>query len=265
MNTIYCMLEIVFLFAVFCFGVVGVGVLSTKDIYENIRKMAKHKGIGVIVNHNVDGAAMDVKEGTVHIDPNAIAEENRETTKAVMDAAYKDPEILKQCGFENIYKNVKDELYNLKGRGCNDLKRYREILSEMIDDVTEQVGKNNLKRIFEHEYGHTRKIKDIKIGYKIKDMIYSGGEEVKAEVMRAFNYDGSLKELSCDLIQEYVIGFKNTIEYGGEKGYDTAKMTYEILTELYKDKKGAIKDIATGVNNMLDAGVYKKKGKHNIT
>ena len=264
------MMDIVFIFLVFCIGFVSVGVLGTRQIYETITKFAKNKGMKVVENPNVYGAAVNMSTKEINIDPERIKEETDETAETVSEVVDNNPEFRKLLGLENTYNMVKSENNTPNDLRYESLHKYSEKLASIPDILTDYISTINLKRIVEHEKGHTLDIDSLDINNNIKNKIKSGGNEVEAESARAFNDDGSLKELSYGLIQEYLIGFYNTIKYGGEEGLKNVMKTYEIITELYKDVgdkidstlEYTIKDIPRFVNECLD--VSYKKNKHNI-
>ena len=216
------MLEIVFLFALFCFGVVSVGFLSTKDIYKQITEtVANMKRSG-----NREARQVRVREGSV--DTAAI---NPQTRDMLVNSEDIKDEIIGTA--QSVYDSIKDDYKLLREVGLDKAQTYREFMAKIKDSVVDST--------LTHEIGH----------------LWSKADEVGAEIYRsAVNGYG---ELSAKDKLDYAVSFYNLIKKGGGEGYKTAQETYNVLKERYSYLAEPIKDIVNLMLNSDDKVVYGKK------
>ncbi|MCK5593968.1 MAG: hypothetical protein KAI18_01865 [Candidatus Aenigmarchaeota archaeon] len=219
------MIDIVFLFLVFCVGFVSVGVLGEKwnkkdvvtTIDNKVQRMRNHnnpitRNIDVEFDKNVKTAEIDTDEKVMYLNPEDIYNEVTDTIKTVYNV--KDNELLKEFGIDKAETYSGDSKY---------------------------VGNKVIDSILNHEIGHR----------------ISEASEVDAELYRSMRngYDELKKEDKL----EYAVSFYNLVKNGADKGFETAKETYKLLKEQYGATVEPIKDL---VNAMLDASEnvsYKSK------
>ena len=218
------MLEIVLLFAVFCAGVVGVGVLSTGDIYKQITNKVNEMSSGnreargvSVRESSVDTAAINTETGDMLVNTKDIKEEILSTTQAV-------------------YDSIRDK-YKLLGEvGLDKAQTYKEFMTKIKDSVVDSTAT--------HEIGH----------------VWSKADEVGAELYRsAVNGYG---ELTAKDKLDYAVSFYNLIKKGGDEGYKTAQETYNVLKNKYEYLAEPIKDIVNAMLNSDSKVVYGKKSAH---
>ncbi|MCK4927454.1 MAG: hypothetical protein KAS11_03235 [Candidatus Aenigmarchaeota archaeon] len=222
------MLEIVLLFAVFCVGVVGIGFLSTRDIYKQITETVANmkrsgnreaRGVRVSESRDVDTAAINPDTGDLLVNLNDIEKESYGAGQA-------------------IYNSIRDDAKLLREIGLDKAQTYKDFVYKVKDSVVDST--------VTHEIGH----------------VWSKADEVGAELYRSA-VKGYGKLTAKDKL-DYVVSLRNLITYGGEKGYNTALDVFETLKDTYGY---AAFVIGTIVNKALDSAdkkvVYGEK-KHTV-
>ncbi len=216
------MLEIVLFFAVFCIGVVGIGFLSTKDIYRQINEtVANMKRSG-----NREARRVRVREGPV--DTAAI---NPDTGDMLVNTYDIKDEIIGTA--QSLYNSIKYNYKQLGEVGLDKAQTYKEFMAKIKDSVIDSTAT--------HEIGHIR----------------SKADEVGAELYR-YSMKG-YSELSEKDKLDSVVAFYNLIKEGCEEGYKTAQDTYNVLKGKYGYLAEPIKDIVNAMLNSDDKVVYGKK------
>jgi len=218
------MLEIVLLFAVFCFAVVGIGFLSTKDIYKQVNETVanmKRSGnrearqVSVRESQDVDTGAINPQTGDMLVNPEDIEKESYVAGQA-------------------IYNSIRDDAKLLREIGLDKAHTYKDFVYKVKDSVVDST--------LTHEIGH----------------IWSKADEVGAELYRS-----AVKgygELTAKDKLDHAVSFYNLIKKGGEEGYKTAQETYNVLKKRYSYLAEPIRAI---VNEMLNSKVvYGKKSVH---
>ena len=211
------MLEIVLYFALFCFAIVGIGFMSNRQIYEEIRNKvadmkqsgnAEAKGVEVYENPNVDTGAIDTEKRDMHVNSSDIREEMISATQA-------------------IYAAIKDDAKLLVETGLDKAQTYR--------DFMKSVGESVVDSTLSHELGH------------IKSKACEVGAELYRSAVKGY------KELSAKDKLDYAVSFYNLIRKGDSEGYKTAQKTYDALKENYGYIAAPVKDIKDLVNAMLNS------------
>ncbi|MBW6461802.1 MAG: hypothetical protein K0B07_02040 [DPANN group archaeon] len=217
------MIEIVFLFLVFCVGFVSLGVLSWSKnevigtIDDKVQRMREHnnpitKNIDVQYDTNVQTAEIDTNEKVMYLNPNDIYKEVTDTIETVYNV--KDNELLKEFGLDKTDTYSGDSKY---------------------------VGNKVIDSILNHEIGH----------------IISEVSEVGAELYRSMR--NGYNELKKEDKLEYAVSLYNLVKNSADKGLETAQETYKLLREQYGVAVEPIKEL---VNAMLDSSEnvkYKTK------
>ncbi|MCK5234775.1 MAG: hypothetical protein KAJ88_02940 [Candidatus Aenigmarchaeota archaeon] len=225
------MLEIVLLFAVFCVGVVGVGVLSTgkiKDYINQTMDKVKNNKSQNIHNLNLE-YDNKVKTAEVEINPESstiyanINDIYREAIKAkdMMSCALKDNfNLLKEVGLDKVNTD---------------------------EEFDEEIGKSVARSTIEHEAGHVLAEK----GSNYLKKIFKYGTPKSEEVIADTIYKSAVNDkLTAENKLDYSVSLMNLITYGGEKGYNTALDVFETLKDTYGYAAFAI---GTIVNKALDS------------
>lgn len=244
MNTIYCMLEIVLLFAVFCVGVVGVGVLSTGKIKDYINQtMDKVKNNKSQNTHNLDLVYDNkVKTAEVEINPESstiyanINDIYREAKKAkdMMSYALKDNNLLKEVGLDKVNTD---------------------------EEFDEEIGKSVVRSTIEHEAGHVL----VEKGSKYLKKIFKYGTPKSEEVIADTIYKSAMNnELTAENKLDYSMSLMNLITYGGEKGYNTALDVFETLKDTYGYAAFVIGTIVNKALDYADKKVVYGEKKHTV-
>ncbi|MCK5290296.1 MAG: hypothetical protein KAJ56_05055 [Candidatus Aenigmarchaeota archaeon] len=220
------MLEIVLLFAVFCVGVVGIGFLSTRDIYKQITETVANmkrsgnreaRGVRVSESRDVDTAAINPDTGDLLVNLNDIEKESYGAGQA-------------------IYNSIRDDAKLLREIGLDKAQTYKDFVYKVKDSVVDST--------VTHEIGH----------------VWSKADEVGAELYRsAVNGYG---ELTAKDKLDYAVSFYNLIKKGGDEGYKTAQETYNVLKNKYEYLAEPIKDIVNAMLNSDSKVVYGKKSAH---
>lgn len=225
------MIDIVFLFLLFCVGFVSVGVLGwSKDkiarkIDNKVQEVkasgnSAMQGLKIVYDKYVDTAAIDTNTKTIYANVDDIDGAITDTTQNLYDAIKNDFGLLKKLGLDKI-----DKTYQA---------------------LKDSVGDSVITSTIYHEAGH----------------IISGASEVGAELYNAAK-NGYNEFKEKDLL-DYTVALYNLIKDGGDQGLETAQETYDLLRDNYGLAVETIKD---GVNAMLDASeniTYKQKRNSNL-
>ncbi|NOQ56027.1 MAG: hypothetical protein GQ477_04450 [Nanohaloarchaea archaeon] len=220
------MIDIVFLFLVFCVGFVSVGVLgwSKEQIVKTIENKVKEvkdsgdstmQGLKVVYDKYVDTAAIDTNTKTIYTNLEDIHNAVTDTTQNLYNAIKNDSELIKELGLDTI-----DKTYQA---------------------LKDSIGDSVISSTIYHEAGH----------------IISGASEVGAELYRSMRngYDELKKEDKL----EYAVSFYNLVKNGADKGLETAQETYKLLKEQYGATVEPIKDLVNAMLNASEKISYKSK------
>ncbi len=219
------MIDIVFLFLVFCVGFVSVGVLGEKwnekevvtTIDNKVQRMRNHnnpitRNIDVKFDKNVKTAEIDIDEKVMYINPEQIYNEVTDTIETV---------------------------YNVNDNGL--LKEFGLDKTDNYSGYSKYIGNKVIDSILNHEIGH----------------IISEASEVGAELYRSMRngYDDLTKEDKL----EYAVSIYNLVKNGADKGLETAQETYKILKEQYGATVEPIKDLVNAMLDVSEKVSYKSK------